>query len=177
MVRQVLETDRLIVREAAAGDAAFMLQLMNEPGWHRFIGDRGVRTVDAAGRYIESAMRVSYEWHGHGLCRVELKGSGESIGICGLVRRDTLPGPDLGFAFLERHHGKGFALESARATMHHARRVLGLARVFAVTSPDNIASIRLLEKLGFVLEKRVLLAEARPESLLFVNESTEGHLP
>lgn len=166
----MLKTDRLIIRELNLGDAAFMLDLMNEPGWHRFIGDRGVRTVEGAAKYIESAVLASYRQNGHGLYGVERKDSGAPLGICGLVRRESLPGPDLGFAFLERAQGQGLALEAARAVMQHAWQELGAKRVLAVTSPENVASIRLLEKLGFFLDKHVALAPDRPESLLFAHE-------
>jgi RimJ/RimL family protein N-acetyltransferase len=166
----VVETERLIVRELSLSDAAFLLELMNEAGWHRFIGDRGIRTVEAAATYIESAVLASYERHGHGLCCVTLKGSGEPIGICGLVRRESLDGPDLGFAFLERHQGAGLALEAARAVVAHAREALGITRLLAVTSPANEPSIRLLAKMGFVREGGMRGPGEAAERLLFTNQ-------
>jgi len=81
-----------------------------------------------------------------------LKETGETIGICGFVRRDSLPDADIGYAFLPQFERRGFALEAARATMDYGRKTLGLKRVLAITTPDNESSIRLLEKLGFKSE-------------------------
>jgi RimJ/RimL family protein N-acetyltransferase len=148
-VDHVLETERLRLRRFSFDDAALVLELLNDALWIRFIGDRNVRSLDAARDYI-AKLRRSYEEHGFGLYLVERKGDGEPLGMCGLVKRDTLPAPDIGFAFLERHRGEGYALEAARATLAHARTQLGLARVLAIATADNARSGNLLMKLGFV---------------------------
>jgi RimJ/RimL family protein N-acetyltransferase len=142
-------SSRLLLREATAEDAAFLLELMNEPPYIDNIGDRGVRTVADALRYIEEKYAASYVRHGFGIYVVEMRGESCPIGICGLVKRDTLDWPDLGFAYLQRYWSRGFAAEAASATLEHARRALALSRVYGVVSPKNARSIRLLERLGF----------------------------
>jgi len=126
-----------------------------------------VRTEADARRYVETGPLASYERFGFGLLRVELKESGEPIGMCGLLKRDALPDVDVGFAFLPRFWSKGYAFESASAVLAHARDALGLRRVLAITSPDNEASIRLLGKLGFRFERMARVPEDGPEVRLF----------
>ena len=163
----VLETERLVLRRLSRGDAPFLLELLNEPSFLRYIGDKGVRTEADARRYVETGPLASYERFGFGLLRVELKESGEPIGMCGLLKRDALPDVDVGFAFLPRFWSKGYAFESASAVLAHARDALGLRRVLAITSPDNEASIRLLGKLGFRFERMARVPEDGPEVRLF----------
>ena len=162
-----LETERLVLRRLSRGDAPFLLELLNEPSFLRYIGDKGVRTEADARRYVETGPLASYERFGFGLLRVELKESGEPIGMCGLLKRDALPDVDVGFAFLSRFWSKGYAFESASAVLAHARDALGLRRVLAITSPDNVASIRLLGKLGFRFERMARVPEDGPEVRLF----------
>ena len=150
---KILETDRLIIREVQADvDAGFMLELLNSPKFIRFIGDRNVRTLDNSLDFIRTRYRKSYEDHGYGLYSVDLKPDNLQTGICGFVRRDTLPAPDLGFAFLPEHEGKGYGFESASALMSYGREKLGFTELLAITSLDNEVSERLLLKLGFVFE-------------------------
>ena len=161
-----LVTTRLRIRALAAGDAAFILTLLNDPSFVRNIGDRGVRTPDDALAYITEGPMTSYERHGFGLCAVDLGESGMPIGICGLLQRDELPGPDIGFAFLPQYWSQGYAFEAASAVMADARARLGLTTILAIANPDNAASIRLLERLGFAFEKTMRLrTEARDLSL------------
>ena len=148
---KVLETHRLALRHLELDDAPFILELLNDPGWIRYIGDRGVRTVQAAAAYLETRMLSQYEQHGFGLWMVEGR-AGEAMGICGLVKRDALPVPDLGFAFMPGFRGQGYAYESALAVRDHATGPLGIERLLAITSPVNTASSRLLVRLGFVAE-------------------------
>ncbi len=147
----VLETERLTLRHASLDDADFMLGLLNEPSFLEFIGDRGVRTVDDARRYIDERFVASYERNGFGLWIVERKDERGAIGICGLVKRETLDEPDLGFAFLPRFWSLGYAKESATAVRDFAFGPLALPRLLAITSDHNAQSIRLLERLGFSL--------------------------
>lgn len=160
---RVLETDRLILRRLTAEDAEFILELLNEPSFLRFIGDKGVRTLDEAREYIAKGPADSYERFGFGLYLAELKDAGSPIGICGLVKRDSLEDVDIGFAFLPGFWGHGYALESAAAVIAYAKDTLGLTRLVAVTSPDNHASIKLLEKLGLGFERLVRLSDDGPE--------------
>jgi RimJ/RimL family protein N-acetyltransferase len=141
-------TDRLTIRSLNAADAPFVLELLNEPSFIRNIRDSQVRTIGDAERYIEDGPTASYARHGFGLMRVALKAADEPVGICGLLKRDTLEHPDIGFAFLERFCGQGYATEAAQAVMGHARDVLGLKTVAAITAPHNTASGRVLEKAG-----------------------------
>ena len=163
----VIETERLALRQLAPGDAEFILRLLNEPSFLRFIGDRGVRTLDDAGRYIASGPVASYEAHGFGLWLVELKDSDVPIGICGLLKREALPDVDIGFAFLPQFWSMGYAFESASAVKEFGIGVLGLTRLVAVTNPENDGSIRVLERLGLRFERMVRLTDEAPEVKLF----------
>jgi ribosomal-protein-alanine N-acetyltransferase len=136
-----LKTARLTLTPVTHDDAEFVLELLNDPGWLANIGDRGVRTLDDAHRYIDERFSKTL-WL---LARGE---SGERLGLCGLVERDGLEHPDIGYAFLARHAGHGYATEAAAAVLKHAREVVGLPRVVAITSPGNTASQRVLEKIG-----------------------------
>lgn len=142
-----LETERLLIRELTLDDAPFIVELLNEPSFLEFIGDRGVRNVDDAKRYITEGPMASWSAHGHGLSAVVVKETGELIGMCGLLKRDALPHRDLGYAYVPRAWGKGYALEAARGVMS---TVQPPATILAIVSPGNAASIRLLEKMGFV---------------------------
>jgi RimJ/RimL family protein N-acetyltransferase len=145
----IVETERLVLREVAEADASFVNELLNSEGFLKYIGDRGVRTDDEARVFIRDRYRKSYSDNGYGLYTVVQRSDGASVGVCGFVRRDTLPGPDIGFAFLPEHERKGFGLESASAMMDHGRDSLGFAEVYAITTVTNGPSMRLLEKLGF----------------------------
>lgn len=145
----VIETRRLSLRRQTASDAPFILRLLNDAAFLRHIGDRGVRTVEDAEAYIRDGAVASYAAHGFGLWLVESKDAGEAIGVCGLLRRDFLEDVDLGFAFLPEHRRRGYAREAAEATIMFAREQLGLERLAAIVSPENTASIRLLEGLDF----------------------------
>jgi ribosomal-protein-alanine N-acetyltransferase len=163
-----LETDRLRLRHLSAADAPLMLELLNDPDFIRNIGDRGVRTLEEARQYILTGPVVSYEQHGFGLDLVESKQSGLGVGICGLLRRDCHPDVELGFAFLAAARGRNYAFEAGRAALDFGMRSLGLSRIVALTAPDNIASIRVLEKLGFRFERRVSWLNPERGSKLFV---------
>lgn len=118
-VRRIVETPRLYLREAHEDDAAFIVTLLNEPGFIRYIGDRKVRTLDDARGYI-AKLREHYQRHGFGLYTVVLKDRETPIGICGLLKRDALESPDIGFAFLSAYEGHGYAYEAASASLRHA---------------------------------------------------------
>jgi RimJ/RimL family protein N-acetyltransferase len=164
---KILYTERLVVRPLAETDAEFIFELVNEPGWLKNIGDKNVRTLDDARRYIANGPVASYSANGFGLCAVELKETGEAIGICGLIKRDSLSHPDIGFAFLERFWSRGFGVESARAVMDFAQNDLGLDRVLAITNPDNKGSIKVLGKIGLSFEKMIRMPGEEKEIKLF----------
>lgn len=150
-----LETERVRLREFQDRDAAFLLALLNDPAWLRFIGDRGVRDLEGARRYLDEKLAASYRHNGFGLWLAESLEDGRPLGMCGLVRRETLPHVDLGFAFMPESRGKGLAREAALATREHAVRRLGMKRLLAITSPLNVDSIRLLERVGFAYEREM----------------------
>jgi len=149
---KILETERLVLRQLEPGDAAFILRLVNEPSWLRYIGDKGVRSLDDAKKYIQTGPVDMYRRLGFGLWLMELKSKRESVGLCGLIKRDTLDDVDLGYALLPEFCKKGYAYEAAAATLNYAQAGLNLRRIVAITSQDNEASGKLLEKLGFQLE-------------------------
>lgn len=163
----VVETERLILRRLSVKDAEFILELLNDPSFLRFIGDKGVRTLDDARAYVLNGPVQSYQTVGFGLYLAALKDSSAPIGICGLLKRDALEDVDIGFAFLPGYRGKGYAIEAARATLGHGKDGFGLSRIVAITNPDNEASIGLLKKLGFRFERITKLADDAPQVKLF----------
>lgn len=146
------QTQRVTLREASIADAAFLLELMNEAAWHKFIAHHSINTVAKAADYIEQKMLSMYHDRGFGLWLVELNAGSLPIGMCGLLKRDSLPAPDLGFALLEAYWGQGLALEAATASLVYAQETLALQQLLAIAKPMNHRSITLLEKLGFHYE-------------------------
>lgn len=165
-----IQTPRLSLRQLRADedDAAFILQLLNEPSFLRFIGDRGVRTLEDARRYITDGPLTSYARNGFGLYRVALRDTDVPIGMCGLLQRPTLADPDIGFAFFPAYWSQGYGFEAASAVLEAAREQYGVGRVVAIVSPENAASIRLLEKLGLRFERLMRLTPASDEVKFFV---------
>ena len=163
----VLETERLILRKLTTEDAEFMFELLNDPSFIRNIGDRHIRTLDDACAYILNGPVKSYEKNGFGLYLIVLKETHESIGMCGLIRRETLEDVDIGYALLPRFWSKGYAIEAARAAKAYAKDVVGLKRIVAIVDPANEPSIRVLEKLGLRYEKMVRLSEDDIDLKLF----------
>jgi RimJ/RimL family protein N-acetyltransferase len=163
----VLTAGRVRVRPLAPADAPFIVDLLNDPAFIRNIGDRGVRTDEDARGYLSAGPLASYERHGFGLSAVELTGGGAPIGICGLLHRDELPAPDLGFAFLPAFRSRGLAYEAAAAVKADAHARLGFATLFAIVNPDNAPSIRLLERLGFTFERMFRLAAETKDLRLY----------
>jgi len=166
----VLETARLSLRRLSAGDVEFLLELLNEAPFLRNVGDKGVRTADDARRYVLEGPVASYERFGFGLYRVDSKESGEPVGICGLLKRDSLEDVDIGFALLERHWSRGYACEAASAVMDFGRTVIGLKRIVAITTPDNHGSIKVLEKIGLRFERIVSLPDLGGDKKLFARD-------
>ena len=163
----VIETERLTLRRMTPSDAPFMLATLNEPSYMQNVADRGVRTLEGAVEYIRSKIMPSYEQFGFGFYVVELKESGTPIGVCGIVKRETMADVDVGYSLLDRYAGHGYAYEAAAAVMDYGRTVHGLRRIVGMTSPTNHRSIRLLEKLGLRYEKMVQLPNFDAPSKLF----------
>lgn len=159
----VLETERLVLRHLTLNDAKFIVELLNDPSFLRYIGDRKVRNEQDARRYLLDGPIASYLQHGFGLNLVFLKETGDPLGMCGLLKRDVLPDPDIGFAFLPSWRRRGYAGEAAAAVLEQGRTHFGLKRIVAITSPDNQASMNLLEKLGMKFEALIRLGEDAQE--------------
>ena len=168
---KILETERTILREIVEADVKFILDLLNQPSFIKYIGDRNVRTIDEAKEFIENRYRQSYREHGFGLYAVELKENQTPIGICGFVKRVGLPDADIGFALLPQFERKGYAFESAAAVMRYGRDVLGLKRVLAITTQNNESSGRLLEKIGFKFEGLIKLPHDDEDLKIFSSEA------
>lgn len=171
-MQQILETERLALRKFDLGDAEFILQLLNTPTWLQFIGDKNVKSLNDASNYLVNGPIKSYKENGFGLSRVSLKDSDIPIGACGLLKRDGLDEPDIGFALLPEHTGKGYAFEITSATMGYAKTELALTRIAAITDPGNIASINLLKKIGLRFESMLNLPAYDHEVMYFVTEES-----
>lgn len=167
---RVLTTERLGLDRFTLDDATFALELLNEPAFLRFIGDKRVRTLDDARAYLENGPLASYRRNGHGLLCVRLLESRAPIGMCGLLRRDAVPDPDIGFAFLPAYQGRGYALEASQAVLDHGRGALNFSRIVAYTAVDNERSIRLLERLGLAFEGLVSMPGTDDENRRFAVE-------
>ena len=162
----MIASSRLILRELIVTDAPFILELLNDGDFYRYIGDRGIRTLAQAQEYIQQGPAVSYARYGHGLYLVERKEDGASLGICGLIKRDTLEQVDIGYAFLPQYRGQGYAIEAAQAALADGENRLGIGQVVAIVTPGNERSIGLLAKLGLVRSRLVKLGEDSDECLL-----------
>lgn len=165
----ILTTKRLNLSEVMKQDAPFIKELLNSPGWIKYIGQRDVKTIEAAENYIENSFRKSYKKDGFGFYKITLIETGDAIGICGLVKRDFLDEVDIGFALLPGFEGKGYAYEAAKATMEYATEELELKTITGVTSPDNIPSQKLLNKIGLKLVKSIKWQNTNEDVLLFSN--------
>ena len=167
----LLETARTRIRLMTGADASFIRDLLNEPSFLRYIGDRQVRTADEADAFIDTRYRQSYRDHGYGLYVVEFRATGEPMGICGFVRRETLSDADIGFAFLPQFEGRGLAFEAAAATLQYGRATLGLSRVLAIAQMDNVRSHALLARLGFQFDSLLTLPGDTVQLSLFVSHA------
>jgi len=169
-MKNTLETARLNIRHLTTDDAPFILELLNDPSFIQNIGDRNVRTIADAESYITKGPVSSYEKNGFGLDLVVLKETGESIGICGLIKRETLEDVDIGYAFLPKFWKKGYAVESALGVLEYGLKVQKLKRIVAITLEANRGSVRALERIGLKFEKMVTLSGDEEELMLFAIE-------
>ena len=155
---EVLQTQRLILRKLNLNDTAFIIELVNSPGWLQYIGYRNIHTTEDAIRYLEDGPLKSYEQNGFGLLLIQLKTTKAPIGMCGLLKRDALPLPDLGYALLPAYEGKGYITEATSAYLAYVEQQLQIEKLMAITNLDNAKSIRVLEKLNFVFERYMNLS-------------------
>jgi len=167
---RIIETERLNLRYLTPEDGEFILELLNEPDWIKYIGDRGIRTIESAKTYIEDGPMAMYKEHGIGLYAVELKSSATPIGVCGLIQRDFLKDVDLGFGFLAKYRGQGYAHEAAQATLSYGVEELEYRRIAGFTSLDNEKSANLLQKLGMKDEGKIRYASTADYVKLFAVE-------
>ena len=158
-MNKILETERLVLQEFSVDDAKFILTLLNTPGWLEYIGDKNVRSVEDAVNYLENVPIKSYRENGFGLWLTLLKNNSTPIGMCGLIKRESLDDIDIGFALLPEYSKLGYGYEIANATLNYANEVLRIDKVVAITDSNNIPSIKLLNKLGLQFEKTLKLSE------------------
>jgi len=151
----VLETERLVLARLSYDDCDFIVELLNEPGFQQYIGDKMVRSRDDAREYLRKGPVGSYERHGFGMFMVRNRNNNAPIGICGLVQREEFAAPDVGFAFLKRFWANGYAVEAATAVLEYGKNILQLPRIIAMVDPENEASVRLVEKLGLTFDGMV----------------------
>lgn len=167
---QVIQTERLNLRWLQEQDAEFILDLLNQPSWLEFIGDRGVRNLDDARGYINNGPLAMIKQYGFGMYLAEIKSSKTAIGLCGLLKRETLEDVDIGFAFHPDFCGHGYAKEAAQACMNYAHAQLGLDRLVAITLPTNESSIRLLAAIGMHYQQDIKLDASAELLQLFVKK-------
>lgn len=165
---KILETKNLSLREFTYDDDEFLVRLMNSPSWLRYIGKHSIQNTDQARQYIEKGLLQSYADKGFGLWLVELKGTSIPIGMCGLLKRDSLEHVDIGFALLPEYESKGYGFEIAASTMIYGKHILGIDPIVAITKSENIKSIGLLEKLGLKYSTTVRLKPDGEELMLFI---------
>ena len=165
-------TERLLLRKIDTSDAPFILRLLNEPSFLQFIGDKGVRSLDDARQYILNGPVASYQKHGFGLYLVTLESNNTPMGMCGLLKRESLHDVDIGFAFLPEFWNKGYALEAAGAVMIYGKDVLKLPRIVAITNKDNHASAKLLNRIGLRFDRLITIDGDHDETRLFTPEGT-----
>jgi ribosomal-protein-alanine N-acetyltransferase len=172
---EITSSPRLMLREACMDDASFIFKLLNSPSWIEFIGNFHIISLQHAEKYIRERLQVHYATHGFGLWTVVLKETGQSIGICGVLRRNGLEYPDLGFAFLPEFEGFGFASEAANATLEFASDQLLIPKILAITTEGNLRSRKLLLKLGFEEKGTVILpGETKPLLLYGIEQASQA---
>lgn len=148
-----ITTDRLNISQLTLDDTSFILDLVNTPSWITHIGDRNIHSKEDAEKYLLQGPMLSYKQFRFGLLRLALHEPDTPIGICGLLKREELEYPDLGFALLPEFEGAGYGYESSVAVLGWARKELGMQTILAITSHQNTRSQHLLTKLGFQLEQ------------------------
>jgi RimJ/RimL family protein N-acetyltransferase len=168
--KKILETPRLLLNEFTEDDASFIVELLNSPDWLQYIGDRNVRTTEDASRFINEKYIDSYKKNGFGLYAVVLKENNITIGMCGLIKRDSLEDIDIGFAFLPEYISKGYGFESAVEVLKYGKEILNLKRIVAITIKSNNKSVNLLKKIGMKFEKSFFMEGDSEELLLFTTQ-------
>ena len=169
-MKNIFKTERLILRELNINDTSFIIQLLNSPNFLECIGDRNVRTEADAKKYLIDGPIKNYSEFGFGLWMVSLKTNETPIGICGLLKRDELDHPDIGYAFLPEFTKKGYAFEAAKATLLYAKNTFSIYTILAITVEKNKSSIQLLNKIGLQFIKQITIKNRGVDLMLFSNE-------
>ncbi|NQU50150.1 MAG: GNAT family N-acetyltransferase [Planctomycetes bacterium] len=156
-----------MIRKLGVCDAEFVLELTRDPTFIRNISDRGLRDIAAAEFFICEGPWTNGQPRGFGQFAMELIETGEVVGICGLLHRESLNLFDVGFAVLPHYWRQGYAFEAADAMMSYGRQKLGLKEIVGLTSPGNSASIGLLEKLGMRFIKTIGMSDDDPGTSLY----------
>ena len=164
---KTIESERILLRPLTLEDGEFILELLNTDGFIKYIGDRNVRTVEQAKTYILNGPLKSYETNGFGLSLAELKTDRTPVGMCGLLKRDYLDHADIGFAFLPRYTGKGYAYEIVEEIVRFGLQELRMEKILAIVLPENSSSVRLLEKVGFSYEENFISPDTNEELSLY----------
>jgi RimJ/RimL family protein N-acetyltransferase len=167
MPSALFTSDRLSIRKFTLDDAPFIFELLNEPDWIKFIGDRHIKTPEDAKNYIVNVLFSIYRKYDFGPYLIALKENEKPVGMTSLIKRDALSNVDLGFAFLKKYRAQGYAFEAVKATQNYAHNTLGIVALLAITNPDNAASVHLLKKSGFVFDKKIRLPGESEDLLLF----------
>jgi ribosomal-protein-alanine N-acetyltransferase len=164
---ELIITERLQLKKLSIEDAPFMFTLFNSPGWLKFIGDRGITSIEKAINFINEKYIPSYELHGYGSFVIVLKDTNEFIGTCGFYKRENLDYPDIGFAILPQYYRNGYAFEACTKLLELAEKKLHFKKILAITDKENQASIKLLEKIGLINSGTYTTIENKEELLLF----------
>jgi RimJ/RimL family protein N-acetyltransferase len=151
-----IETERLMLEVLSFSDALFVKTLFNDPDCLRFIGDKGIVDIPSAERYLEQGPMASYQTHGFGLLKIITKETAQVIGCCGLLQRDYLTEPDIGFAGLPEFRGHGYLYEASLAILAQAKEKGIYQTIHALVDPENIASVNLLKKLGMTYQRKLI---------------------
>jgi RimJ/RimL family protein N-acetyltransferase len=163
----IASTERLLIRELSVHDASFIFRLVNSPSWLRYIGDRNVKSEEDAKKYLKNGPLKSYDDNGFGLYLVTLRADQTPVGMCGLIKRPDFDSPDIGFAFLPEYEGKGYGFESASVVLDYCKTEFQLKRILGITLEANKSSVRLLEKLGLIFERKFIYEPTKEELMLY----------
>ncbi len=166
----ILQSERLTIESLDYDDADFIIALMNTPGWLRYIGDRNMHDHPAARAYIDDQRQYN-EKAPMGMYAIRLNNTGDVIGICGILQRDYLQVPDIGFALLPEYHRRGYAREACHMLMDFYWSQ-GRGQLLGITSPDNIASQQLLLTLGF--ERSTEVVSSRDLAIFEIHKRYKG---
>lgn len=144
-----LESERLIIREAKVSDAPFYFNLFNDPDWIQFIGDKKLKTIEETEKYLKDILFKNAQLNGLGFFTVILKDTHKSIGTSTALQREKSGFVDIGYGFLPKGRGNGYATEATKLIIEYVRKTFQQEKVYAFTMPHNKASQKLLKKIGF----------------------------